>query len=688
MKNTHLFLLSVMLFFTTNIYCQLKIGNNAASIRNASLLEMESTNKGMVLPRVSLSNTAGYGPLDADLLEGTLVYNTNASCISGQGTGLYVWNGSGWQKVAATTPNAGWNLAGNEGTTDGTHFIGTTDNAPLSFKVANIPYGRFDNTALNISIGRNAGSLSGTGNISLGDSAGNHITNADAGVFIGQYAGKKNTTGSYNVMLGAFAGESSTTGNYNTFLGTGAGYSNTESGSNTFAGYFAGGNHKVGNSNTAIGLYALFTDSSGERNLGIGNYTLQLNKTGKDNLAIGYSAGYNSTASLNCFFGNYAGGLSTTGVENAFMGHSAGNYNYEGSYNTSMGAYAGNTSKGNSNVFVGHKTGSYMGTGFENTLVGRMSGCSFTVASTGSGNTTLGAYAGQKLVDASNNVLIGKKAGNNTSFGNSNVAIGVDAFSTASIINNTVAIGDSALKLNGTGASGTQGWYNTAVGSKVLYKNTTGSANTSIGFEAMGNNINGSNNLAVGQYALGNNTSGSGNLAIGNNTMTTNTTGTNNTTIGYDANVGADGLTNATAIGYKAMVSQSNSLILGGINGVNGGTNTKVGIGTTTPTATLDVSGRFKLGADGSVLFGIIKQTADANVPSINASSDYAQTFTVTGAEIGSTVMVSPASQLPAGVIIAYARANAADTVTVVFTNTAAVARDPAQMNYYISVIK
>lgn len=680
--------IALLLFFTNNNYCQLKIGDNAAIIRSASLLEMESANKGMVLPRVSLPDAASYSPLAADLLEGTLVYNTNAGCVGGQGTGLYVWVGTGWQKVAATPVNTGWSLTGNAGTTDGSNFIGTTDNIPLNFKVSNIQFGRFDNTASNISIGRNAGSTSGTGIISLGDSAGHHITSGESGVYIGRLAGKKNTTGSYNVMLGAFAGESSTKGSLNTFLGTGAGYSNEESGSNTFAGYFAGGNHKAGNHNTALGLYAMFTDSSGERNVGLGNYSLQLNKTGKDNLAIGYSAGYNSTVSLNCFVGNYAGGLSTTGIENAFFGYNASNYNYDGSYNTAMGAYAGNTTKGSSNVFVGHRAGSYMGTGTENTLVGRMSGCSFMLTPTASGNTTLGAYAGQKLVDASNNVLLGKLAGNNTSFGNSNVVIGVDAFSTAAVISNTVAIGDSALRVNGTGATGTQARFNTAVGSKSLYKNTTGEANTSVGFESLSDNIDGRDNLALGQYALGNNTSGSGNLAVGNSAMLANTTGANNTVIGFEANVGADGLTNATAIGYKAMVSQSNSIILGGINGVNGGTNTKVGIGTTAPAATLDVAGRVKLGADGSVLFGIIKQTVEVNVPAISAVSDYAQTFTVPGAEAGSTVMVSPASQLPAGVIIAYARATSTNTVTVVFTNTANAARDPVLMNYYFSVIK
>jgi hypothetical protein len=63
----------------------------------------------------------------------------------------------------------------------------------------------------------------------------------------------------------------------------------------------------------------------------------------------------------------------------------------------------------------------------------------------------------------------------------------------------------------------------------------------------------------------------------------TNTTGSNNTALGFQADVSA-GITNATALGNLAKVTQSNSLVLGSINGVNGATaDTTVGIGTTTP---------------------------------------------------------------------------------------------------------
>ena len=90
---------------------------------------------------------------------------------------------------------------------------------------------------------------------------------------------------------------------------------------------------------------------------------------------------------------------------------------------------------------------------------------------------------------------------------------------------------------------------------------------------------------------------GSNNTFIGNGAdfSTINPTGGNNTLLGADTKVDSS-LSNATAIGNRAQVSQNNSLILGGISGVNGGTSTNIGIGTTAP------RGRLELSATGMVV--------------------------------------------------------------------------------------
>lgn len=112
-------------------------------------------------------------------------------------------------------------------------------------------------------------------------------------------------------------------------------------------------------------------------------------------------------------------------------------------------------------------------------------------------------------------------------------------------------------------------------------------------------NINGArvlsasgDNLLVGAGAGQANTIGAtANSFFGSNAGLSNTTGVSNTIIGSSANVGSNNLSNATAIGTRAVVSQSNSLVLGSVNGVNGVTwNTNVGIGTTAPIASLHIA--------------------------------------------------------------------------------------------------
>ncbi len=107
---------------------QVKIGDNSTTVNTASLLELETTNKGFVLPRVSITNINSSAPLAAGLLTGTIVYNTNSGIVGGSGTGVYYWDGSNWNFLANTTTTGNyWSINGNSGTSASTNFIGTTD---------------------------------------------------------------------------------------------------------------------------------------------------------------------------------------------------------------------------------------------------------------------------------------------------------------------------------------------------------------------------------------------------------------------------------------------------------------------------------------------------------------------------------------------------------------------------------
>jgi hypothetical protein len=139
----------------------------------------------------------------------------------------------------------------------------------------------------------------------------------------------------------------------------------------------------------------------------------------------------------------------------------------------------------------------------------------------------------------------------------------------------------------------TSGGYNSAFGYQAENANSTGSFNTGIGNNALASNYTGDYNTAVGFSALPF-AAGVANTAVGNNAGYTwdfsLLTGMNNTFLGTGTLLGTGGLNNATALGANAEVDESNALVLGSINGVNGQTvSTKVGIGTTKPRSALEV---------------------------------------------------------------------------------------------------
>lgn len=101
----HLITCLVIGMFFINAKAQVRIGN-PGPIFPGSLLQLESNNKGLRMPRVVLTNTTTWAPLQGlgtdTAAAGMAVYNTNAAIAStnasypANGIGEYTWDGTGW----------------------------------------------------------------------------------------------------------------------------------------------------------------------------------------------------------------------------------------------------------------------------------------------------------------------------------------------------------------------------------------------------------------------------------------------------------------------------------------------------------------------------------------------------------------------------------------------------------------
>ena len=215
---------------------------------------------------------------------------------------------------------------------------------------------------------------------------------------------------------------------------------------------------------------------------------------------------------------------------------------------------------------------------------------------------------------------------NNTAIASGNVAVGVNTLRNVSGILNTAvgnltldsnttgnlntAIGASSLRSNLTGSfntgvgyntltSNSSGDDNTAMGRSALSQNTIGDSNTAVGVVSLGDNINGRLNVALGTGALANNISGNGNTSVGTDALRSSLNGNNNIAIGVDAGDNLSAGDNNIIIGSNIdFPSNTNSyqLNIGNIiygTDIDGSGSTlstgNIGIGTTTPSAKLDV---------------------------------------------------------------------------------------------------
>lgn len=192
----------VILSFST-LKSQVSIGHNTP--KESSILDIGSTNKGILIPRVSIDDLTTKAPITTTTIEESLlVYNTNTST----GKGFYYWDGSKWHPIfssptSTTSTNLGWSLAGNNNT--GNAFLGTIDSNPLEIRTGNTQRLHLD-ISYNLKGGYQS-IIAGSQNFAYGNQV--------------QVSGQNNTSfgnlnivsGSYNLVSGQQNAVSSTSSN-------------------------------------------------------------------------------------------------------------------------------------------------------------------------------------------------------------------------------------------------------------------------------------------------------------------------------------------------------------------------------------------------------------------------------------------------------------------------------------------
>ena len=120
--------IALLLLFAFAAQAQ-NMGVNNPTPHTKSLLDLTSTDKGLLIPRMTQTQRTAMFPSADATASGMLVYQTDNI------TGFYYYDGSAWQYIG--NGSTGWSTIGNAGTSSSTNFMGTTDIQDVVFKSNN-----------------------------------------------------------------------------------------------------------------------------------------------------------------------------------------------------------------------------------------------------------------------------------------------------------------------------------------------------------------------------------------------------------------------------------------------------------------------------------------------------------------------------------------------------------------------
>ena len=287
-------LFTIIFFVAKPTFLKSQVGINTSNPDPSSVLDITSTNKGLLVPRVTLTSVNDNSTI-ASPATGLLVWNKGDGGLSTKG--FYYWD-TKWNPIVNAggggSTGTAWSVNGNSAGSDGAKtafFLGTTSYADLYFKVNNNTSGHL---GTNGSVSFGQGSSAGQNSVAFGNNATSSST-ANESVAVGASA---NAAGYQSVAIGYLA---KTNSNNEIAIGNNAvtngqnssaiGYNSSATGYESVAiGYQS---QAIGQNSSAIG-YLAKTNNNNE--IAIGNNAVT---NGQNSSAIGYNSsatGYNSVA--------------------------------------------------------------------------------------------------------------------------------------------------------------------------------------------------------------------------------------------------------------------------------------------------------------------------------------------------------------------------------------------------------
>jgi trimeric autotransporter adhesin len=396
----------------------------------SSILEMQSTSKGVLIPRMTKTQRTAI----ASPATGLLIFQTNSL------PGFYYYSGTAWTEIKG----AGKGLSNLSATSINQSLLPDSDNVRTLGSVTKSWSNLYADGQIYLNGFRFIAQSVSENNTFIGSNAGlnNNTSSGEKNTFVGFESGY-NTTESHNTGVGYRAVYSNSTGYNNTAVGTTALTSNT-----------------TGLGNTAVGSSAMYYNVSGNENTAIGFAALQISVAGSDNTACGFnSLKSNSSGIANTAAGSLSLYGNTSGSFNVAAGYQALYSNSGGVRNIAIGwvALFSNTN-GNDNIAIGREALYYNTTGVENNAVGSRTLWKNT---TGYGNTGSGDNALRE---------------NTTGYYNTGSGQGALLHNISGVEN--AAFGHDALLFNESGN------FNAAIGRQSLWSNVSGDGNTAAGYGA------------------------------------------------------------------------------------------------------------------------------------------------------------------------------------------------------------